>query len=165
MARRQVGQLHAPALEEGVGANEQCVWALARNACEGRIDLAAGAGAEHLDLQPHVRAAASTSRKYIRCNRSVGRIDEHGHTNGAGHQLAQQFQPLCYQLSRHKIDACRVAARPGNARDKTKPDRVVGNGEDDGDRRGCRLGRGRRRRADRDDHGNLAANQIGRQRR
>ena len=63
-----------------------------------------------------------------------------------------------------KIDACQVAARPGEAGDKTKPDRVFGDGEDDGDRRGCRLGRQRHSRAsERGDHSDLPANQIGRQ--
>jgi hypothetical protein len=34
-------------------ANEKAVGALARKCCEGRVDLTAGAGFEHLDLQPH----------------------------------------------------------------------------------------------------------------
>jgi hypothetical protein len=27
--------------------------------------------------------------------RGIGRIDEHGHTSRFGHQLAQEFEPLC----------------------------------------------------------------------
>ena len=90
---------------------------------------------------PMARAAASTSLNCSLRIGSIGRIDEHGNTNGPGHQLAQEFQPLCRQLSPEKIDPRQVAARPGEAGDKTKPDRVFGDGEDDGDRRGCRLGR------------------------
>src|SRR5262249_47711078 len=48
----------------------------------------------------------------------------------------------------------------------TERDRVFGDGEDDGDRRGCRLG-GKRWRggSGRNDHGNRSTNQFGRQRR
>ena len=56
----------------------------------------------------------------------IGRIDEHGNASGCGHQLTQEFQPLCRQLSTEKIDPCQVAARPGEAGDKTEPDRIVG---------------------------------------
>ena len=92
-----------------------------------------------------------------------GRIDEHGHTSGCGHQLTQELQPLCRQLGTEKIDSCQVAARTGEAGDKTVPDRVIAGVEDDGDRRGCRLGRERRDTSERGDHGDLPANQIGRQ--
>src|SRR5262249_16781906 len=61
------------------------------------------------------------------------------------------------------IDACQVAVRPGEAGDETKPDRIFGGDEDDGNRRGCRLRRERRESGNRDDHGYLAASQIGRQ--
>src|SRR5262249_1138210 len=40
---------------------------------------------------------------------------------------------------------CQVAARLGEAGDKAEPDRVLGRDEDNGDRRGCRLGGQRRR--------------------
>ena len=49
-ARCEVDQLDAPGEEEGVGVDEKRVGALARKRCEGRIDLAAGVGVEHLDL-------------------------------------------------------------------------------------------------------------------
>ena len=47
------GQLDTPGLEEGIAADEEGVGPLAHKSCEGRIDLAAGAGVEDLDLQPH----------------------------------------------------------------------------------------------------------------
>ena len=67
--------------------------------------------------------------------------------------------------TRHeKIDTCQVAARSGEASNKTKPDRVFADDEDDGDRRGCRLGRQRSiGTSGRGDHGDLSANQFGRQ--
>jgi hypothetical protein len=51
VARRQVGQLETSAEEEDVGADEKRVGPLAPKTCEGRIDLAAGAGLENLDAQ------------------------------------------------------------------------------------------------------------------
>ncbi len=49
----------------------------------------------------------------------------------------QKLQPLRHQFAREKIDPCEVAARPGEAGDKTKPDRLIADVKDDGDRRGC----------------------------
>jgi len=94
---------------------------------------------------------------------SAAFVDEHGHASGRGHQLAQEFQPLCPQLDTEKIDACRIAARPGKAGDKTRPDRVFGNGEDDWYR--CGFRQCRDRTSGRDDHGDVSANQFRRQRR
>src|SRR5262249_4568908 len=62
--------------------------------------------------------------------------------------------------------ACEVAARTGEAGDKTKLDWVFGGDENDGNRPGCRLCRQRHSRtSERGDHCNLPANQVGRQRR
>ena len=135
--------MHTPADEKGVGADEEGVGPLAHKCCEGRIDFAAGAGVEDLDLQPHGAGSRFHVSQRGLGNRSIGRIDEHGHASGCGHQLTQEVQPLCRQLTIEKIDPCQVAARPGEAGDKTKPDRVFVDDEDDGDRRGCRLGRQR----------------------
>ena len=66
---------------------------------------------------------------------------------GSGHQFVKQSQPLCRQLSPEKIDPRQVAARAGEAGDKTMLDRVVAGDEDDGEGRGCSLG-GRRRNGD-----------------
>src|SRR5262249_16363341 len=93
---------------------------------------------------------------------SVGRMDKHGQTSRSGHQLTQEFQPLCHQLSTEKIYSCQVAARLGEASHQTNPDWIFGDDEDDRNRRGCRLGR--RRRSDTPRRGNyrdLPANQFG----
>jgi hypothetical protein len=93
-------------------------------------------------------------------NRSIGRIDEHGDTSRARHHLTQEFQPLCGQLTTENIDPCQVAARPGEAGDKTEPDRVFGDNEDDRSRRGCWLGSDRRWLCARGDYGDLSANEL-----
>jgi hypothetical protein len=64
-------------------------------------------------------------------------------------------------MAADEVDAGRVAARPGNARDKTEPDRVFGQDEDNGDCRGCRLGRERRCVSCGDEHRNLSAGRSG----
>ena len=55
----------------------------------------------------------------------------------------QECQPLGDQLPREKIDACRVSARPREAGDKTKLDRVFADAEHDRDRRSRSFGRKR----------------------
>ena len=136
-----MGHLDTSGVEERAGADEEGVRPLAPKICKGRIDFPAGVGVEHLNLQPHgagSRLQVSQRRLVSRC---IGGIDEHGNTSSTGHHLAQEFQPLCHQLGREKIDPRQVAAGPGEACDQTQPNRVFGNAEDDGDRRGCRLGR------------------------
>jgi hypothetical protein len=60
-----------------------------------------------------------------------------------------------------KIDASRVAARPGKAGDKTKPDRVFADTKDDWYRRARNFRRERSRRAAGSrDHGHTAADQL-----
>jgi hypothetical protein len=70
---------------------------------------------------------------------SVSWIDQNGHTSDCGHQFTQKAQPFRRQLATEEIDSGQVAVRPGEAGDETKPDRVIGDDEDDGNRRGCRL--------------------------
>src|SRR5262245_6383220 len=116
-----------------------------------------------LDLQPHHAGSWFQLSQRRLSNPDLGRIDEHGHPSGSGHQLAEELQPLRRQLSREKIDTGRVAAWPCKAADKTQLDRIVAHIEDDGDGRGCRLGPQRRRGAERGDHLNPSANQVARQ--
>src|SRR5262245_32460201 len=46
----QVGKLHSPAGEKYVGGDEKCIRTSIYKSCEGRIDLAAGACVEDIDL-------------------------------------------------------------------------------------------------------------------
>jgi hypothetical protein len=74
----------------------------------------------------------------------------------------QELQPLWHHLLGKEIDTCRIAARPGDAGDESKPDRVLWYGEDDGNGRSCCLRCKGRRSVGRGDHGDLSANQLGR---
>src|SRR5262245_25144722 len=123
MPRRRVDKLNPPVGEQGVGANEKCVRPLAQKSCEGRVDLPAGTGVADHDLQPH--GVGSRYQLSYGLGSGISRIDENANTSCSGHQCTQEFQPLCRQLSRQKIDAGHVSARPGQAGDKTKPDRVI----------------------------------------
>ena len=151
-------------MKKGSRTDEEGVGPLAHKSCEGRIDLAAGAGVEDLDLQ----SDGASSRFHV-SQRGLGIAGSVGLTStatrvAAGTSSRRSSSRFAANSASEKIDPCQVAARPGEAGDKTKPDRVFGDGEDDGDRRGCRLGRQRRSGASgRDDHGDLSANQIGRQ--
>ena len=75
----------------------------------------------------------------------------------------QEPQPLGHHLRGEKIDAGRVAARPGETGDKTQLDRVSADTEDDRGRRRCSFGRERGHAAGRGDHGHTAADQISHQ--
>ena len=78
----------------------------------------------------------------------------------------QEPQPLGRQLLSKKIDAGRVAARPGKAGDQTQLDRVFADAEDDWDRRGRSFGRWRSKvAARRGDNGDATADEVGHERR
>src|SRR5262245_36918973 len=68
------------------------------------------------------------------------------------------------QLTNEGIGTRQVAARPGQAGDKTELDRVFGDVEDDGDSGGYGLGRQCGRGIGGDDHDDLSPNQFGCQR-
>jgi len=72
-------------------------------------------------------------------SRNVGRIDEDGDAGRSGYQLVQERQLLRHQFGIEEIDPRQVAARSGEARDKTEPHRVFAGDEENRDRRGRRL--------------------------
>src|ERR1700730_71355 len=112
MARCQRGELHAAAGKERVRGDEQSIRSIAHETCKRRTYFAAGAGVENLGLHPY----GSGSRLYLfddGIGYGTGRIDEYGYTSCSRHKLAQEFQPLCRQLSREKIDPCHVATWSG----------------------------------------------------
>ena len=129
MARRHVGKLHAPSYKKCILADKESVGPLAPKNCEGRVDLAAGAGVENLDLQSH-RASSRfhIPQRGLRIGR-IRRIYEHGYTSHSGHHLSQELQPLCRQLITEKIDSRQVAAWPGEAGHKTQLHRVFADAE------------------------------------
>src|SRR5215469_264965 len=98
MACCEDGKLYPPGVEERTAADVQRVGSLAHKSCEGRIDLAASAGLEDLDSQPY----GTSSRFHVSQRRlgarRISRIDKHGNASCSGHQLAQEFKPLCRHL-------------------------------------------------------------------
>src|SRR5438876_7007945 len=86
VTRRERRKLDAPAREEDITSDEQGVGAIAHEGGEGRLDLAAGAGVEDLNLQSHCTGGFRYV-SYCALGSRVGRIDEHGDANGLGHQL------------------------------------------------------------------------------
>ena len=87
VARRQGGKLHALGVEECVARDEEGIGALARKGGKGRIYLPARAGINDLDLQP---VDAGSFLHAPQCDlgaRSIGGIEQHGNTNGLGHEL------------------------------------------------------------------------------
>ena len=112
------------------------------------------------------RAAASTSLNVVSAFAALAGLTSTATRAAAGTSSRRSSSRFAANSSTEKIDPGQVAARPGEAGDKTKPDRVFADDEDDRDRRGCRLGRQRRQGASgRGDHGDPPANQFGRQRR
>jgi len=63
VTRRQEDQWGTPAGEKGVAADEEGVGPLAHKSCESRIDLAAVAGVEDLDLQPNGASSRSQAAR------------------------------------------------------------------------------------------------------
>ena len=119
MACRQLASWSRRLVKKGISAYEEGVGPLARKSCEGRIDFVAGAGVEDLNLQPHgARCRFHIPQCGLRAG-GIARIDEHGHTRGCGHQLTQEFQPLCRQLRGEKLTPVRLP--PGRARLATRP--------------------------------------------
>src|SRR6476660_799304 len=134
VACRQLSQLDPPVEQERCAADDEGVRSLTHKSSECSIEFKAVAGVENLDLQPHGASNCSDISQYRISAGSIRRIDEHGNTNSSGHQHTQEFQPLCRQLIREKVDSRQVATRPGKARNKAKPNRVRADKADDGDR-------------------------------
>src|SRR5262245_55809109 len=107
VARRQEDQLDPSADKKRATADEKRVGSIARKCCEGHIYVPAGAGVKGLDLQSHgARSHVHVSQHGLGV--CVRRIDEHSDVTSCGYELAQEFQPFCYQLITEKIDARRV---------------------------------------------------------
>ena len=120
MARRQVDQLGTAAVQEGVETDEERIGPITPKRCEGCIDLTDSPGVEDLDLQPDGASRQFNVSQRGLGIRNIGRIDQHGHARGCGHQLAQELQPLRRQLGTEKIDSGQVAARPSEACDQDR---------------------------------------------
>ena len=144
MTRRQRRQLTrwlrrsgSPPTTERIGRSRTNV---AKAASISRLVLALN----DLDLQPDgARRRLHVSQRGLG-SRGIGRIDEHGDTSGPGTSSCSNSSRFALKLDCQMIEPGDIAARPSEAGDKTKPDRVVGDHEDDGNCRGRRLGCERR---------------------
>jgi hypothetical protein len=120
------------------------------------------AGGDDFDLPPDGR-----SRRLYFCNKGLGNrrivgIDEHGKARGSRQQLVQEPEPLCRKLHANVADPGEIAARPVEAGNEAQFYRVGASNEDNGNRRGRRLGCERRGGAGwRDDDCHSTADQIG----
>ena len=93
------------------------------------------------------------------------RIDEHCCQRGSRNKFAQEPQSLRPQLRGEHVHPGDVAARPVEAGDQTKCDRVTAAGKDNRNLCGRRLGGNRGSTPRCDDHVHLPTNQISRERR
>ena len=141
MACRQLGQLHAPGVQEGRLSYEDGVRSIALDSGKSRINFAAGAGVENLNLQSN----SPGSRLYgSQCGlgiRHVGGIDQHGNALGPRHQLTQKLQSFRGQFGIEKINACQVSARTRETCDQTKSDWVFASEKENRNSRCCRFSR------------------------
>ena len=157
-------QLDPAGVQERGVSDEKGFGPLARNRCECCLDLAAGAGTDDLDLQP---GGASRCFHISQCWLGIcciGGIDKNSNAPGLRHQLSEELKAFCGQLGREKIHACKIAVRPREARDQAKPDRVIGDDEDDGNRARRRFCGGRDTETARSrDDGDPSAHQVGHQ--
>src|SRR6476660_6811708 len=112
--------------EQRAGSDVEGVKPFADKCCRGCIDLAVVGGVENVDFQPD-RTSRSLYVVPLAIGRWISRINKQPHTPGRRDKLMQDSQPLCSQLRHEKIDTGYVTAWPGEARDKTKLDRVFGN--------------------------------------
>jgi len=65
IGRRERRKLDAPADEEAVGANEEGIGPVVHEGCEGRLDLAAGAGVQDLNLQSEGAGSFGMARNVV----------------------------------------------------------------------------------------------------
>ena len=164
VAERQCGELLAPADEECIGADHEPAGPQLGQGCKDRIEVAFGAGMQDMELQPE--GAGRRLQRLSIGSRHMGLV---GLTSSA--MMVAVGTSSCSSSSRFGPSSTfnvvtPVRLPPGRFRLATSPTSTgsAAYREDDRNRRGRRLCRQcRRSAAGRDNHGHLAANQIGRQ--
>src|SRR5260370_12417 len=86
VTRRERRKLDAPAREEDITSDVQGVGAIAHEGGEGRLDLAAGAGVEDLNLQSHCTGGFRYISYAVFCLKKKN-IDHNCNTNHPAHPL------------------------------------------------------------------------------
>jgi hypothetical protein len=105
VVRRKRDKLDASAGKEHVASDVQGIGAVVHEGGESRLDLAARAGVEDLNLQSHCTGGFRYV-SYALGTSDIGRIDQHGNANGLGHQLVQpaSLRPLRNAAARGASD-------------------------------------------------------------
>ena len=113
---------------------------------------------DKIELQPERTRRRLEVSGLAHGERIVG-VQEIADQGGFGHQFVEQLQPFRRNGADEKADARDIAARPVEAGDEAKLDRVAAAGENDWYRRGDRLGR-QRRTAIRENRRDLTADEF-----
>src|SRR5262249_13448610 len=129
VAHRGASNVDASAAEECRGRDKEGIYALAHKTCKSNVDFACGASTNDMGLQAHGAGSGLDISQSGLGNDHIARVDEHAYARGRGHQLTQKLQPLCRQLPNQNVDASRVAARPSQTSNQTKPDWIFGSEE------------------------------------
>ena len=147
-------------LVEGVGGHHECIRTLVHHRSEGAVELA-GITHRYWD-ERHIQRRRRNSHFFeIRGVGGIIRIPEQGHAR-SGNALLEKLQPFaCYVRTKDGVPGD-VLARTSEARHKPGPHRIADPDHDNGNFRGCLLGRAGRRRAVDRDHIHRTAHEIGR---
>ena len=155
----------AAADEERIGQDDQRADPESGQACEGRFDVAFGAGLDDMYLQSECAGSRLRPLRGWLAKSGIARVDERGDDVGPRYHLVQLLYLLLHKFRAQVGHAGGVAARPGKAGDQPL-DYGVGRGrKHDRDRRRRGLCRERRWSAGRGYHRDLPAHQLGRERR
>src|ERR1700732_1545916 len=134
VARSLRDDLIAAATPVRIVSDQERVGSLLYKGCKGCVDVAFGAGAPNVELQPE-----GTGRRLqvsrLGLGKGIGRVDEQSYCGRRWDQLAQQFQPLRPKLHVQRGHTRKVATRPVQAGDKSSCHRVGRRHEDDRYRR------------------------------
>src|SRR5262249_37572540 len=116
---RQLGQLDTPVEQEGADTNEESIRSLVCKSSERLIDLADGASVEDLSLHSHCWSGSLQGSQRRLSSRRTGPINNRANANSPRRKLTQEFQSLCHDFGREKIDSRQVSVRLCEAGDQT----------------------------------------------
>ena len=131
----------AAADEERIGQDDQRADPESGQACEGRFDVAFGAGLDDMYLQSECAGSRLRSLRGWLAKSGIARVDERGDDVGSRYHLVQHLDLLLHQLHAQIGHACDVASGSVEARDEPLCNGVDCRREDDRYRRGCGLWR------------------------